>query len=75
MHSTGPDDVEQFKKRITYGKDTWSDAECILGLKRWLHDGYTMDLGTPRREKHVRHPARKATGLDEAALDAWAASL
>ena len=70
MHSNSPEDREQCKKQITYGKEKWSDAQCILGLKRWLHWGHTADFEDQPRKMHVNQTARRADGLDEAALDA-----
>ena len=75
MHSNSPDDSEQCKKQITHGKEKWSDAQGILGLKRWLHWGQTVDLEDQPRKRHVKQTARRADGMDEAALDAWAAYL
>ena len=75
MHSNSPEDREQCKKQITYGKEKWSDAQCILGLKRWLHWGHTADFEDQPRKMHVKQTARRADGLDEATLDTWAASL
>lgn len=62
------------KKQVTYGRD-FDDAACVLQLKRWLHEGVSMEEGAVARVKHVRVNARALRGLEEPALDAWAEAL
>lgn len=54
-----PDNEVECKKQITFGKTKLSDAQCIIGLKRWLIAGFDVSPhGADSRSMHVAVDAR-----------------